>query len=43
MKIKIQPDKQKAIALIKMAEITKERLKEINQTKYPSNTLKRLL
>jgi len=37
---KIHPDKQKAYSLIKMAEITLERLKEIDPNKYPSNTLK---
>jgi len=39
MKLKIQPDKQKAKALLKMAEITLHRLNELNKTKYPSNTL----
>lgn len=39
MKIPITPDKQKAKALKKMAEITIQRLKETNIEKYPSNTL----
>lgn len=36
---KVTPDKQKALALKKMAEITLQRLKETDITKYPSNTL----
>ena len=39
MKRKITPDKQKSESLKAMALITLERLKEINLTKYPSNTL----
>jgi hypothetical protein len=39
MIIKIQPDKQKAIALRKMAEITQKRLEETEIEKYPSNSL----
>ncbi len=39
MIIKIQPDKQKAIALKKMAEITLERISKTDLEKYPSNTL----
>ncbi|HIH37707.1 hypothetical protein J4460_07840 [Candidatus Woesearchaeota archaeon] len=39
MKILIKPDKQKAKALQKMAEITLQRLKELDPEKYPSNTL----
>ncbi len=39
MILKGQPDFQKAEALKKMAEITMERLKEIDHLKYPSNTL----
>ena len=39
MQIKINPDKEKAKALIKMANITLERLKETNKEKYPANTL----
>ena len=34
-----QPDIQKAEALKKMAEITMQRLQEIDPLKYPSNTL----
>ena len=36
---RIQPDKQKATALKKMAGITLHRLEETEMTKYPSNTL----
>ena len=36
---KITPDKEKAESLIKMAEITLERLKETDRMRYPSNTL----
>ena len=36
---KVAPDKQKAEALSKIAEITLERLEEIELIKYPSNTL----
>ncbi len=39
MIIKIEPDKQKAIALKKMANITLERLSQTDLEKYPSNTL----
>jgi len=39
MKQKIRPDKDKAKSLIKMAEITLERLKGIDNYKYPTNTL----
>ncbi len=39
MQIKIVPDKEKARALIKMAKITIERLKETNKERYPANTL----
>ena len=39
MILKGQPDKQKAEALKKMAEITMQRLQEIDPLKYPSNTL----
>jgi len=39
MIIKIQPDKQKASSLKKMAEITLERLNNTELKKYPSNTL----
>ena len=39
MIIKIQPDKQKAKSLKTMAEITLQRLQEIEIVKYPSNTL----
>lgn len=35
----IQPDKQKAKALAKMAEITMDRLKEFGIFKYPANAL----
>lgn len=36
---KITPDKQKARALLKMAEITLERLEKTEVEKYPSNSL----
>src|SRR3989338_7765731 len=39
MKVKITPDKQKAKALINMAQITLERLDKTEKEKYPSNTL----
>lgn len=39
MKQKIQPDKEKAKSLMKMAEITLERLKGTDNYKYPTNTL----
>ena len=39
MIMNITPDNQKANALIKMAEITIERLNETDLNKYPSNTL----
>ena len=39
MEIKTSPDKQKANALLKMAQVTLERLQETNFEKYPSNTL----
>ncbi len=39
MMLKIQPDLQKAKALIKMARISLQRLDEINLYKYPTNTL----
>ena len=39
MNIRIQPDKQKAIALNKTAIITLERLNKIKKEEYPSNTL----
>ncbi len=39
MLTKISPDKQKAIALIKIAEITLERLEKTDKEIYPSNTL----
>ena len=35
----IQPDKQKAKALLKMAETTLERLESTDKEKYPTNTL----
>ncbi len=37
--MKIKPDKQKAAALLKMADITFNRLKESDMLKYPTNTL----
>jgi len=36
---RVKPDKQKAIALMKMVEITLNRLNESNKEKYPTNTL----
>jgi len=39
MIIKTEPDIQKAKALIEMAKITLERLKELDIEKYPTNTL----
>jgi hypothetical protein len=36
---KITPDRQKAIALCKMAEVTLERLDKTDKKAYPSNTL----
>ncbi len=39
MIIKTQPDMQKAKSLKTMAEVTLQRLQEIDITKYPSNTL----
>ena len=39
MIIKTTPDKNKASALIIMAEITLERLKSTDKLKYPANTL----
>lgn len=36
---KITPDKQKARALLKMAEITLERLEKTEVEKYPRNSL----
>jgi len=39
MKLNIQPDKEKAKSLLALAQITLERLKEINPQKYPANTL----
>ncbi len=36
---KITPDKQKVQALLKMAEITLERLEKTDKEAYPSNTL----
>ncbi len=39
MKLKTQPDPQKAISLMKMAEITLQRLNETPIEKYPSNSL----
>jgi uncharacterized coiled-coil DUF342 family protein len=39
MQIKIGVDRQKAMALIKMAKTTLERLKETSQDKYPTNAL----
>ena len=39
MIIKVEPDKQKAESLKKMAEITLERLHKTDLEKYPSNTL----
>ncbi len=39
MKTKVQVDRQKAKALMKMADQTLARLKETDLEKYPSNTL----
>jgi len=39
MEMPITPDKEKAEALKKMAEITLKRLEETDKKKYPSNTL----
>ena len=39
MRLEIQPDKQKAKSLKKMAEITLERVSETDVNKYPSNVL----
>lgn len=39
MQIKVQSDIQKAKALVEMAKITLERLKETDKDKYPTNTL----
>lgn len=39
MILKIRPDKEKAKALLDMSKITLERLREINNYKYPTNTL----
>lgn len=39
MKIETMSDRQKSKALLKMAEITLERLNETDKLKYPSNTL----
>lgn len=39
MKTKIKPDKDKAISLKNMAEITLDRLSKTNKEEYPSNTL----
>ena len=36
---KITPDKQKALSLLKMAEITLERLENTDIGRYPSNSL----
>ncbi|MBS3145261.1 hypothetical protein J4414_00445 [Candidatus Woesearchaeota archaeon] len=36
---KITPDKQKSQALLKMVEITLERLEKTDKKSYPSNTL----
>jgi uncharacterized protein YutE (UPF0331/DUF86 family) len=40
VKQQITPDKEKAVSLRKMAEVSLERLDSIDKTKYPSNTLK---
>jgi hypothetical protein len=37
--IKVRKDENKSKSLVKMAEITLERLKDTNMEKYPSNTL----
>lgn len=39
MRLEIQPDKQKAKSLKRMAEITLERVSETDVNKYPSNVL----
>lgn len=39
MKLNVAQDKQKAMALLDMATITLERLKELDKCKYPANTL----
>lgn len=39
MKQKITPDKQKAISLRKMADMTLERLETTDKLKFPANTL----
>ncbi len=39
MIVKIKPDKEKAESLIKMAEITLNRLEKTNMSEFPSNTL----
>jgi hypothetical protein len=39
MKLIITPDKQKAKALLTMARISLERLRETAKSKYPTNTL----
>ncbi len=36
---KVKPDKQKSESLMKMAEVTLERLDNTDKDKYPSNTL----
>ncbi len=39
MIINTEPDNEKAKALVKMADITIERIKDTNKEKYPSNVL----
>ncbi|MBS3109886.1 hypothetical protein J4227_05140 [Candidatus Woesearchaeota archaeon] len=39
MIVKVRTDRQKALALKKMAEITLERLEETDTERYPANTL----
>ena len=39
MMLKVQPDKQKATALVEMAKTTLERLNKLDKEKYPTNTL----
>jgi uncharacterized coiled-coil DUF342 family protein len=39
MLLKVQPDKQKANALVEMAAITLERLNKSDKEEYPTNTL----
>jgi uncharacterized protein (UPF0332 family) len=39
MMLIIQPDREKAKALVEMARVTLERLSELSPEKYPSNTL----